>query len=141
MCRENPWLIEVDDTYRGLQYCVVFNMDEGYRCGYAEIPEGHRLYNVNFCENDIEQLSFCTFSGHIKGHNGFFFGWDHHHLCDNIDILTFEQVNKNLSEDEYIELLNHAREMAGNLEGSYSTKEDVVHECFEVIDIILNCKK
>lgn len=72
------------DIYRGYKYAIWFHDYQGYRCGYVQIPENHPFYEQNFTEIDLNSIGL-SFSGHIKGLDGWFIGWDHHHLWDVID--------------------------------------------------------
>jgi len=103
-------LYEVVDKYKNYLYSVWFHDTQGYRCGYVQIPENHPFYEVHFTELDFNSVGL-TFSGHIKGLNGWFIGWDHHHLWDGIDE---EGIRKLHGNDPNIEdILEYARSMSG----------------------------
>ena len=129
---------ELTGKYKGLQYVVWFNDTQGYRCGYVEIPENHPLYNKYFGDVDIEFTAVgLTFSGKIKHFDGWFIGWDHHHIWDGIDEEGIRKAHTNLPENELENIIDYARSMAGGPYGIVSTTEDVEDECRRVIDEVL----
>ena len=127
---------EVIGKYKGLQYAVWFHDVQGFRCGYVEIPEDHPLYGKYFGDIDFNIIGL-TFSGHIKHLNGWFIGWDHHHLWDGIDEEGIRKAHANLPENELEDILNYARSMTDDEYGLVSTTEDVENECRQVIDEVL----
>ena len=127
---------EVIDKYKNYLYAVWFHDIQGYRCGYVHIPENHPFYEVSFTELNFNAVGL-TFSGHIKGLNGWFIGWDHHHLWDGIDEDSIRKLHRN---DPNIEdILEYARAMSGDSEyyNIYATTEDVEAECHRVIEELI----
>ena len=127
---------EVIGKYKGLQYAVYFHDVQGFRCGYVEIPEDHPLYGKYFGDIDFNTIGL-TFSGYIKHLNGWFIGWDHHHLWDGIDEEGIRKSHANLPENELEDILNYARSMTDDKYGLVSTTEDVEDECKQVIDEVI----
>lgn len=127
---------EVTNKYKNYLYVVWFCDTLGYRCGYVQIPEGHPLYEVRFTEIELNSVGL-AFSGHIKGLDGWFIGWDHHHLWDGIDEDGIRKIHGN---DPNIEdMLNHARSIGGcsDYYNPVATMEDVEEECHKVIDEVI----
>lgn len=128
---------EIINIYRNYKYAVWFNTRQGYRCGYVKIPENHPLYEKFFGDIDLDSVGL-TFSGKLKGLDGWYIGWDHHHLWDGIDEDGIRKANSTLSEDKLEELLEYARDMAGEPYGSFANKDDVEAECQKVIDELIS---
>ena len=40
---------EIDKKYKGFRY-LVLGLTMGHRCGYVEIPKGHKLYGLSYSE-------------------------------------------------------------------------------------------
>ena len=95
------------------------------------------MYNKYFGDIAIEFTAVdLTFSGKIKHFDGWFIGWDHHHLWDGIDEEGIRKAHTNLPENELENIIDYARSMAG--EGRrVLTTEDVEDECRRVIDEVL----
>lgn len=69
-------------VYKGYT-CYVLFLDGGYRCGYVEIPNNHRLYNKGYGEININchgGLTFGEFVNHV-----YTIGFDCAHCYDGHD--------------------------------------------------------
>lgn len=126
------------DTYRSYKYAIWFHDYQGYRCGYVQIPENHPFYEQNFTEIDLNSIGL-SFSGHIKGLDGWFIGWDHHHLWDAIDE---DGIRKIHGDDPEIEkIIEYAKSMSGDEYGFPSTTDDVENECHMVIEELIRLER
>lgn len=123
------------DVYKNYRYAIWFDKELGYRCGYVQIPDNHPLFEKFFGDIHLIDVEL-TFGGKIKGLDGWFIGWDHHHLWEGIDVDSLKKVHINETEEKFNEIIEHAREMAGNSYGPYCTMDEVEEECHNVIDEI-----
>ena len=131
---------EIIDTYKDYKYAVWFNDVLGYRCGYVKIPENHPFYEQPFMDIDIDSIEL-TFSGRLKGLDGWFIGWDHHHIWDGIDEEGIKKAHSDLPKKELYELLEYARSMSGANYSYYETityANGIEEECHMVIDEIIS---
>lgn len=96
--------------YRGYP-CVVLFMPMAYRCGYAGIPEGHRLYKKACNDMSIECHCGLTYSSNYLHRqddaNTWWIGFDCGHACDGLDIAMAKKLYANepriMHELEYME--------------------------------------
>lgn len=127
---------ELISTYKGIKYVVWFNDVQGYRCGYVQIPESHPLYEKSYVDYNLNSI-YLTFSGHIKNIDGWFIGWDHHHIFDMIDEDGIINAHSNMTSEELNDLLIYAHSMSDCVDGTSYYTNDVEKECMQVIDEIL----
>lgn len=131
---------EIVNTYKNYKYAVWFNDVQGFRCGYVQIPENHKLFEKSHRDYEIDSIQL-TFSGHIKGLDGWFIGWDHHHSWDGIDEEGIRKAHSDLPEDKLEEIINIARSSSGDGYCLISYADDVEHECHRVIDELIKIAK
>lgn len=131
---------EIVNTYKNYKYAVWFNDVQGFRCGYVQIPENHKLFEKSHHEYEIDSIQL-TFSGHIKGLDGWFIGWDHHHSWDGIDEEGIRKAHSDLPKDKLEEIINIARSSSGDCYCLISYADDVEHECHRVIDELIKIAK
>lgn len=124
---------ELINKYKNYKYAIWFHDTQGYRCGYVQVPENHPLYKKSYMDLDIQSVSL-TFSGHIKQLDGWFIGFDHHHIWDGIDEDGICKIHGN--DPNINDILEYARQMGGNSEyhSMFATMEDVEEECHRLID-------
>ena len=139
--RNDKWIIEEEGTYRGFDYFVSLNSTQGYRCGYVVLPENHPFIGRELLEIHEEVMSVnITFRGHLGNHDGYVIGWDHHHNWDAIDEEAIIEHNPEKTPDEFHEMLEFARSFGTNDYSMPATKGNVVKECNECIDELIEKK-
>lgn len=129
---------EIISYYKNYKYAIWFNDIQGYRCGYVQIPENHPLYEKFFGDIDLDSIGL-SFSGKLKGLDGWYIGWDHHHIWDAIDE---DGIRKIHGDDPEIEkIIEYARSMSSDGYGFPSTAEDVENECYTVIEELIRLER
>ena len=53
-------MIETKSVFKNYQYVVLFDENFGYRCGYAGIPKGHKLYKKHYSDEVANDLGLST---------------------------------------------------------------------------------
>ena len=88
-------VIENKFDYKGYECLVVF-MPFGYRCGYVEIPKGHKLYRKQYDEMyflDVHGgITFSNYNNFGGANDKWYVGFDCNHYRDKTDI---EAMKKN----------------------------------------------
>lgn len=137
---EDIWKIELQNSYRGLNYIVCVNQELGYRCGYVSVPKDHPLYEKSFSSYNFKPIML-TFSGHMRSFsNDWYIGWDHHHIYDGVDEVVVLEYFKDLPEDEREKKLTYAQSFINDPYNLVASKGDVERECEEVIDYLIENK-
>lgn len=113
---------EIDKKYKGYRY-LVLGMDIGHRCGYIQIPKGHKFFDKHYDDVDVEVHGGLTFSGKIEGCRGEWIGFDCAHMNDARDPSLMTEEYKNLT-----------LRFAALSSGSIKTKEYVEEECIKLIE-------
>ena len=79
-----------DNTKHGnIDYSILLShiRTTDWYCGYVEIPKGHELYERDEMEiyhnEDLSVHGGLTFGGELDGVDGYYIGFDCHHLYDN----------------------------------------------------------
>ena len=133
----NDVIIEKVNTYKGYKYQIIFNPYMGFRCGYVQIPENHKLYEIdypdvwNYGDFGVE----FTFGGNLKNQAGFWLGWDHGHYGDGIDMENAVKYLKKLYGEGSTQYMTAMQILTIQDSGMpFATTEDVEEECFEVIE-------
>lgn len=84
--QDNPGTIYYDEIINGFR-CLVMRGPFSL-CAYVGVPEGHKLYGVDYYKPDIQCHGGLTFSdkgGDKRYPSGWwFFGWDYAHFGDAV---------------------------------------------------------
>lgn len=136
------WIEEAKEEYRGFTYLVLACCNQGYRCGYVQIPEGHPYYekreftkfNVGY---DINWG--LTFSGRLKDQTGWWIGFDCHHINNGVDV---ELIRNNYPAEEVEQILDDLEELYYEDFYKYApSKTDVERDCMGIIDELLDGRR
>lgn len=94
-------IIEKEFNYRGFNCKVVFHQ-LGHRCGYLEIPRGHKLFEKDYYEIDLEVHGGLTYADHYSAPEGevdeWWIGFDCAHSDDAKDYKTAFELFKDYPE-------------------------------------------
>ncbi len=103
------FIVEKDFVVDGYR-CVIIGGALGHRCGYIEIPVGHKLHSKDY--SDIDELidvhggwTYSEYNGEAYPYpvesdiNSWWIGFDCAHYCDGKDLELIKQLNNS----EYFE--------------------------------------
>ena len=110
-----------DGNYKGYNYVIVnYGM---HPCAYIEIPKGHRFYEKDYEEIDLDCHGGLTFSDFRDFGFGekYYIGWDYAHLGDYIGARSFPSFNEYAGGTDKrwttAEILDEVREVIEQIEG------------------------
>ena len=139
MIIEPKWIEEAKEEYRGFTYLVLACCNQGYRCGYVQIPEGHPYYeNREFTKFNVGyEINWgMTFSGRLKGQTGWWIGFDCHHINNGVDT---KLIYDNYPAEEAEQILDDLEELYYEDFYKYApSKTDVERDCMGIIDELLD---
>lgn len=144
-------VIEGGGNYKGFEYLITFT-DNGFRCGYVAVPEGHPAYVDKGDYPDYSVHGGITFfdephlAEEILGHTctDKWLGFDAGHSGDLHDLDASLKYFPNLRpiRREHIETMNRIMGMDGH--HGYTalrTKEYMEQECKDLIDQLITIKE
>jgi len=123
-------------TKAGLD-AIVYATDDGFRCGYVEVPKSNSLYKQNNCSDIVNILIVhggVSFSGYFsefkkqKNENFPLTGWWIGFDCDHYGDKSDSSITTNW---EYHYFLSEFQES-----GTIKTKEYVIEECEQLAEQI-----
>lgn len=120
-------------TASGFKAEVMFNIFNGFRCGYVYIPESHPLHNVGFWNmNDIEVHGGVNYSHSSKYDKTWKIGFDCGHCYDKPDVESWEDhLSKCNYNDEYErnKAMHRIEQSCLLNDGEVRSKDYVVEQC------------
>ncbi len=134
--------IEKEFEYKGYKCCVIFQ-NLCHRCGYVAIPKESRFCDVDYNEIDCEIMVHggITYGSRYMFEHGdedYWIGWDYAHYNDGKDYKAgLEYFNGDEGTLTSIAFMKHSDEMFNCYEGHIYTLEEVVEECKNVVDQLI----
>jgi hypothetical protein len=144
-------VIEGGGHYKGFEYLITFT-DNGFRCGYVAVPEGHPAFK----DNGIDYPEFSVHGGitffeeshlaeAILGHTctDKWLGFDAGHGGDMMDGEAAIKYFPNLRpiQKQHIEEMNRILGMAHHYPSAVRTKNYMEKECKSLIEQLINIKE
>ena len=129
-------MVERHGTYRDYEWVITFEQD-GHRCGYVGIPEGHPLYEKS--EEELPNISChggITFTGHEKigfSSDDWLIGFDCAHYP--MDAIDKDGIRRYFGENELHNIDSSI--MQFRTTGHTWTAEEVEEECKSIINQII----
>jgi len=129
-------IIEKTGNENGYDYVVKF-FEDGHRCGYVRVPEGHKFYDKFYSDIDIDCHGGLTFSSYVTERNefngltpGFWIGFDCAHYRDVPDIDMAKAV---FGDNKFLKLKKELAIEFGTEDGFIRTSDYVETECLNII--------
>lgn len=137
--------IEKSWKYKGYDCAVIFQLG-GYRCGYVNVPKGHKCYKVDYPNIDILVHGGLTYSSsELVGHKkGWWIGFDCNHFYDGYDWESAKELFKD--SPEALERIKFHEEyddtsIFGGFRNSFVSLSDCVSECQNMVDQLIKKDK
>lgn len=125
--------------YKGYT-CVVLFQWLGFRCGYVGLPKGHKFYEVDYMEMDIDCHYGLTYSEKYlygqEDENTWWVGFDCGHSGDGYD---FEAIRKYYSDNESVMRITEENEKSYYYKQyGARTLDYAINECKKIVDQLDN---